>query len=127
MQQNSWGRSSDGSTGFHAAATQRPDANALHPANVEDFGVAEGFARGHRGIHVPEPVVALSSGTNSSAIAAESALRESQCEHCCKHRQAAGIVGQGALTTGLKVRASVYHIEIELWKLQSRSRKKAVA
>jgi hypothetical protein len=29
---------------------------------------------------------------------------------------------QGALTIGIKVRASVFHIEIYLWKLESRER-----
>jgi hypothetical protein len=44
-----------------------------------------------------------------------------------EHHKAAGAIAQGALTTGLKVPASVYLIEIGLWKLESRSRKKAVA
>jgi hypothetical protein len=35
-----------------------------------------------------------------------------------KYRQAAGAFAQAALTIGLKVRASVFHIEIYLWKLE---------
>ena len=47
--------------------------------------------------------------------------RMTPCES--EYRQAARVIGQGALTIGLKVRASVFHTEIYLWKLESRERK----